>query len=67
MYQSGGPSGARGKPLVCSSCSTVTTSFPLVPNSGMISATRTDGSSRSSPMSNQIALAISAFVHEKMT
>ena len=31
----GGPSGAKGKPPVWSStCSTVTTSLPFVPNSG---------------------------------
>src|SRR5438270_396125 len=43
--QSGGPNGARGKPLVCSiTCSTVMTSLSWVPNSGMYSTTRLSGS-----------------------
>src|SRR3990170_1382110 len=65
--QCSGANGANGNPLVCSrTCSTVTTSLPLLPNSGTISATRS--SSRSSPSSNssQTAAATTAFVHEKM-
>ncbi len=64
----GGPSGARGNPDVWSiTCSTVTTSLPLVANSGMYSATRRSMSRLPSPMSSHAALATNAFVAEKIT
>src|SRR3954451_19763985 len=64
----GGPSGAWGKPAVCSiTCSTVTTSLPLVPNSGTYSTTGFDTSTRPSPMSAHMAPATNAFVQEKTT
>src|SRR4249919_948083 len=48
-------------------CSTVTTSLPLVANSGMYSATRRSMSRLPSPMSSHAALATNAFVAEKIT
>ena len=66
--QTSGPMGARGKPDVCmSSCSTVTTSLPLAPNSVNTSVTFCSGSRRPSPKASQTAPATMPFVHEKMT
>src|SRR5688500_12394803 len=61
----GGPIGACGNPHVCSiTCSTVTTSLPLVPNSGTYSTTRLETSTLPSPISAHIADATNAFVAE---
>ena len=50
----GGPSGACGKPDVCSStCSSVTASLPFSPNSGMCSAMRSSRASEPSASSCQ--------------
>jgi hypothetical protein len=65
VYHCGGPSGACGKPDVCSiTCSTVTTSLRLVPNSGTYSTTRCETSTLPSPISTHIAAATNGLVDE---
>src|SRR5947209_20527433 len=60
--------GARGSPAVWSSnCSMVTTSFPLVPNSGRTSVTFCSGARVPSPNASHTAPATRPFVQEKMT
>jgi len=52
---------------VCSiTCSTVTFSLPFVPNSGMISATRSSSRSKPSSKSSHTAAATTTLVQEKM-
>ena len=60
--------GALGKPEVWSiTCSMVTTSLPLVPNSGTRSTTRLEGSISPSPITAHIAPATKALVAEYAT
>src|SRR4051812_17286170 len=67
VAQRGGPSGAYGKPAVCSiTCSTVTTSLPLVPNSGMTSTTRVSSATLASASNCHITAATNGLVAEKI-
>ena len=62
-----GPIGAIGNPpRIVVNCSTVTTSLPLVPNSGMYEATVAAGSSAPLAMNGINVLDTNAFVAEKM-
>src|SRR5262245_27440369 len=63
VHHAGGPSGAWGKPDVCSiTCSSLMTSFPFVANSGMYSDTGLLMSTAPSPMRIHIAPATNALV-----
>ena len=67
VAQSRGPIGAVGKPEVwVSSCSTVTTSLPLVANSGIRSPARVSSFSDPSASSCHTAPAVSALVQENI-